>query len=174
MLCTRPDICFAVGMVSHYQSNPRLDHWVAVKHILKYLRRLRNYMLVYSSRDLIPIRYTDFDFQSDRDSQKSTSGAVFSLGGGAIIWRSIKQTSVVDSTMEAEYVATCEAAKKAVWLQEFSKELEVVPSMHEPIKLYCDNSGAVANGKEPRNHCTGKHIERKFHLVREIVNRGDV
>ncbi|RVW14668.1 Retrovirus-related Pol polyprotein from transposon TNT 1-94 [Vitis vinifera] len=174
MLCTRPDICFAVGVVSRYQSNPGLDHWVAVKHILKYLRRTRNYMLVYSGRELIPIGYTDSDFQSDRDSRKSTSEAVFTLGGGAIIWRSVKQTCVADSTMEAEYVAACEAAKEAVWLREFLKELEVVPNMHEPIRLYCDNSGAVANAKEPRNHRKGKHIERKFHLVREIVSRGDV
>ena len=68
MLCTRPDICFAVGVVSRYQSNPGLDHWVAVKHILKYLRRTRNYMLVYSGRELISIGYTDSDFQPDRDS----------------------------------------------------------------------------------------------------------
>ena len=68
MLCTRPDICYAVGIVSRYQSNLGLDHWIAVKHILKYLRRTRNYMLVYSSRDLNPIEYTDSDFQSDRDS----------------------------------------------------------------------------------------------------------
>ncbi|RVX12712.1 Retrovirus-related Pol polyprotein from transposon TNT 1-94 [Vitis vinifera] len=174
MLCTRPDICFAVGVVSRYQSNPGLDHWVVVKHILKYLRMTRNYMLVYFGRELIPIRYTDSDFQSDRDSRKFTSGAVFTLGGGAIIWRSVKQTCVADSTMEAEYVAACEAAKEAVWLREFLKELEVVPNMHEPIRLYCDNSGAVANAKEPRNHRKGKHIERKFHLVREIVSRGDV
>ena len=60
MLCTRPDIYFAVGMVSRYQSNLGLNHWVAVKLILKYLRRTRNYMLVYSSRDLIPIGYTKF------------------------------------------------------------------------------------------------------------------
>ncbi|KAL6327640.1 hypothetical protein AAG906_022203 [Vitis piasezkii] len=162
MLCTRPDICFAVGVVSRYQSNPGLDHWVAVKHILKYLRRTRNYMLVYSGRELIPIGYL-IRFQS-----------IKTLGSGAIIWRSVKQTCVADSTMEAEYVAACEAAKEAVWLREFLKELEVVPNMHEPIRLYCDNSGAVANAKEPRNHRKGKHIERKFHLVREIVSRGDV
>ena len=85
MLCTRPDICYAVGIVSRYQSNPGLDHWIAVKHILKYLRRTRNYMLVYSGGDLNPIGYTDSDFQSDRDSRKSTSGSVFTLGGGAIV-----------------------------------------------------------------------------------------
>ena len=85
MLCTRPDICYAVGIVSRYQSNPGLDHWIAVKHILKYLRRTRNYMLVYSGGDLNPIGYTDSDFQSDKDSRKSTSGSVFTLGGGAIV-----------------------------------------------------------------------------------------
>ncbi|RVX04671.1 Retrovirus-related Pol polyprotein from transposon TNT 1-94 [Vitis vinifera] len=174
MLCTRPDICFAVGVVSRYQSNPGLDHWVAVKHILKYLRRTRNYMLVYFGKELIPIGYTDSNFQSYRDSRKSTSGVVFTLGDGAIIWRSVKQTCVADSTMEVEYVAACEAAKEAVWLCKFLKELGVVPNMHEPIRLCCDNSGAMANAKEPRNHRKGKHIERKFHLVREIVSRGDV
>ena len=76
MLCTRPDICYAVGIVSRFQSNPGFDHWVAVKHILKYLRRTRNYMLVYSSQDLIPIGYPDSDFQSDKDTRKSTSGSV--------------------------------------------------------------------------------------------------
>ncbi|XP_073298530.1 secreted RxLR effector protein 161-like [Primulina huaijiensis] len=174
MLCTRPDIFFAVGVVSRYQSNPGLDHWVVVKHILKYLRRTRNYMLVYSIGDLIPIGYTDSDFQSDRDSRKTISGAVFTLGNGAIIWRSVKQTCVADSTMEAEYVAACEAANEAVWLREFLKDLEVVPNLHEPIKLYCDNSGVVANAKEPKNHRRGKHIEGKFHLIRDIIKRGDV
>ena len=84
---------------------------------------------------------------------------IFTLGNGAIIWRSIKQSCIADSTMEAEYVAAYEAAKEAVWLREFLKELEVVLNMHEPITLYCNNSGAVANAKEPRNHRKGKHIE---------------
>ncbi|KAA0058244.1 gag/pol protein [Cucumis melo var. makuwa] len=140
MLCTRPDICYAVGIVSRYQSNSGLDHWTAVKIILK----------------------------------KSTSGSVFTLNGGAVVWHSIKQECIVDSTMEAEYVAACEAAKEAVWLRKFLRDLEVVPNMYLPITLYCDNSGAVANSKEPRSHKRGKHIERKYHLIREIVQRGDV
>ena len=174
MLCTRPDICYAVGVVSRYQSNPGLDHWVAVKCILKYLRRTRNYMLVYSGEDLSLTGYTDSDFQSDRDSRRSTSGSVFTLNGGAVVWRSIKQKCVADSTMEAEYVAACEAAKEATWLRKFLTDLEVVPDMDKPIKLYCDNSGAVANSKEPRSHKSAKHIERKYHLIRDIVDRGDV
>ena len=67
MLCTKPDICYAVGVVSRYQSNPGPEHWIAMKHILKYLRRMRDYMLVYSSSDLNLLGYTDADFQSDKD-----------------------------------------------------------------------------------------------------------
>ncbi|KAK6115898.1 hypothetical protein DH2020_008167 [Rehmannia glutinosa] len=145
MLCMRPDICYAVGIVSRYQSNPGPEHWIVVKHILKYLRRTRGYMLVYSATDLVPMGYTDSDFQADRDTRKSTSGSVFTLGGGAVIWRSIKQSCIADSTMEAEYVAACEAAKEAVWLRNFLLSIE-----------------------------RGKHIERKYHLVRDIVQRGDV
>ncbi|XP_033510067.1 secreted RxLR effector protein 161-like [Nicotiana tomentosiformis] len=173
MLCTRPDICFAVGMVSRFQSNPGREYWTAVKHIIKYLKRTRDYMLVYHSGDLAPIGYTDSDFQSDRDSRKSTSGYVFTLGCGAISWRSIKQSCVADFTMEAEYVAAFEAAKEAVWLRNFLKVLNVVPSVQAPIVLYCDNSGAVANSPEPRSHKRSKHIERKYHLIRDITQRGD-
>ena len=114
ILCTRPDICYAVGIVSRYQSNPGMVHWIAVKHILKYLRRTRDYVLVYSGGDLNPIGYTDSDFQSDKDSRKSTSGSIFTIGSGAVVWRSIKQSSIADSTMEAEYIAACEGTKESV------------------------------------------------------------
>ena len=132
MLCTRPDICYAVGVVSRFQSNPGLNHWIAVKHILKYLRRTRDYMLVYSSDDLKIQGYTDSDFQGDRDSRKSTSGSVFTLGGAAVVWRSVKQSSIADSTMEAEYIAASKVAKEAVWLKNFLSDMEVVPNMDNP------------------------------------------
>ena len=99
MLCTRPDIYFAVGMVSRYQSAPGEKHWIAVKHILKYLRRTRDYMLFYQGKNPEPDGYTDSDFQYDPDSRKSTSGYVFTLGGGAISWWSVNQSSIADSTM---------------------------------------------------------------------------
>ena len=131
-------------------------------------------MLVYSGGDLSISGYTDSDFQGDRDDGHSTSGMVYTLGGGAVSWRSAKQTSVADSTMEAEYIAASEAAKEAVWLKYFLGDLEVVPGLDKPITLYCDNSGAVANSKEPRSHKRVKHIERKYHMIRSIVDRGEV
>ena len=83
MLCTRPDICFIVGMVARYQSNPGQGHWTAIKNILKYLKRTKVYALVYNAAELCPLGYTDSDFQADQDSRKSTSGYVFNIGGGA-------------------------------------------------------------------------------------------
>ena len=131
-------------------------------------------MLVYQCEDLIPICYTNSDFQSDLDFRKSISRCVFTLGGGAITWKSIKQSCFVDSTMEAEYVAACEAAKEAVWLKKFLSDLGVVRIKQVPITLFCDNSGVVAQSKDPRNHKKGKHIERKYHIIRDIVAHGDV
>ena len=147
MLCTRPNICYVVGIVSRYQSNLGLDHWTVVQNILKYLRRTRDCKLVYGAKDLILIRYANSDFQTDKDSRKSTSESVFTLNGGAVVWRSIKQGCIADSTMKAEYVAVCEAAKEAVWLRKFLNDLEIVSNMELSITLYCDNSGVVANSK---------------------------
>ena len=105
-------------------------------------------MLVCGTKDLILTGYTDFNFQTDKDSRKSTSGS------------GLDHVKIL--------------AKEAVWLKKFLHDLEVVPNMNLPITLYCDNIGAVANSKEPRSHKRGKHIERKYHLIREIVQRGDV
>ena len=144
ILCTRPYICFAIGMVSRYQSNPGPEHWTTVKHIMKYLKRTKNYMLVYSGDELIPVGYTDSDFMSNKNSRKSASGYVFTLESRAISQRSVKQSCIADSTTEAEYVA----ASEAVWLRKFLQNLQVVPVVTAPLKLFCDNSGAVAQSKE--------------------------
>ena len=89
-------------------------------------------------------------------------------------WKSSKQDTVVDSTTEAEYIAASEAAKEVVWIRKFIIELGVVPSIADPIELYCDNNGAIAQAKEPRSHQQTKHILRRFHLIREIIDGGDV
>ena len=77
---------------------------------------------------------------------------MFTLGSGAISWRSVNQSCIADSTTEVEYVTTSEAAKEAVWLCKFLQNLEVVPVVTAPLKLFCDYGGAVAQPKELRNH----------------------
>lgn len=149
MLCTRSHIMLAVGIVSWYQFNPWFDHETMVKIIFKCLRRTRNYMHVYGAKDWILIGYTDINSQIDKDSRTSTLGSMLTLNEGAIVWWSIKQGCIIDFTMEAEYVATCEATKKVIWLRKFLTDLKVVPNMFLRITLYCDHSGAMANSKEP-------------------------
>uniref|UniRef100_A0A2N9GDW0 Reverse transcriptase Ty1/copia-type domain-containing protein n=1 Tax=Fagus sylvatica TaxID=28930 RepID=A0A2N9GDW0_FAGSY len=113
MLCTRSDICFAIGLVSRFQSNLGPAHWKAVERILRYLRGTADYMLCYQGKDLRLRGYSDADWAGDLDERKSTSGYTFLLGGGAITWCSKKQSCVALSTMESEYVACSAAVQEA-------------------------------------------------------------
>ncbi|KAK8596896.1 hypothetical protein V6N12_065375 [Hibiscus sabdariffa] len=149
MICTRLDLSYALSMTSRYQANPGEGHWTAVKNILKYLRRTKDVFLVYGGEEELRIK-------------------------GAVSWKSSKQDTVADSTTEAEYIAASEAAKEAVWIKKFITELGVIPSISDAVDLYCDNNGAIAQAKEPRSHQRSKHILRRFHLIREIIDRGDV
>ena len=81
---------------------------------------------------------------------------------------------MADSTTEVEYIAASEAAKEAVWIRKFIGDLGVVPSIAGPITLYCDSTGAIAQAKEPKSHIKAKHVQRKFHLVREIIERNKI
>ena len=174
MLCTRPDVTFAISVTSRFQANPGESHWEAVKCILKYLRRTKDLFLVYGGEELKLQGYTESSFQSDPDDSRSTSGFLFTLNGGAVSWKSSKQPTTANSTTQAEYIAASDAAKEAVWLKKFITDLGVVPTISDPIPLLCDNNGAIAQAKEPRSHQKSKHILRRFHLIREIVARGDV
>ncbi|KAK8534611.1 hypothetical protein V6N12_057255 [Hibiscus sabdariffa] len=175
MICTPLDLSYALSMTSRYQANPGEGHWVAIKNILKYLRRTKDAFLVYGGEEQLSIKgYTDASFQTDKDDSRLQLGFVFRLNGGAVSWKSSKQDTVVDSTTEAEYIAASEAAKEAVWIKKFVTELGVVPSISDALELYCDNNGAIAQAKEPKSHQRSKHILRHFHLIREIVDRGDV
>jgi len=175
MLCTRPDVAHAISLTSRYQSDPGLEHWTAVKNILKYLRRTKDMFLVYGGEEELVARcYVDASFDTDPDDSKSQSGYVFVMNGGAVSWRSSKQPVVAGSSTEAEYVAASEAAQEAVWMKEFITELGVVTSALDPMVIYCDNNGAIANAKEPRSHKNSKHIKRRFHSIREHVKDGDI
>ena len=98
----------------------------------------------------------------------------FLVNGGAVSWRSGKQSTVAQSTMESEYIAGPEAANEVVWLRKFIIELGVFPVMRDPINIYCDNTGAIANAKEPRSHSTAKHIHRRFHVIRQYIKEGEI
>ncbi|KAG8489272.1 hypothetical protein CXB51_017288 [Gossypium anomalum] len=175
MLCTRPDVSYALIMTSRYQVDPGEGHWTIDKNILKYLRRTKDMFLIYGGEKELSVRgYTDASFQTNKGDSRSQSSFVFCLNGGAVSWKSSKQSTVADSTTEAEYIAASEVAKEAVWIKKFITELGVVPSISDAIELRCDNNGAIAQAKEPRSHQRSKHILRRYHLIREIIDRGDV
>ena len=176
MLCTKPDVSYALSITSRYQSDPGESHWTNVKNILKYMRRSKDMFLVYGGLedDLVINGYTDASFQSDKNDFRSQSGYVFCLNGGAVSWKSSKESTVDDSTTEVEYISASDAAKEAVWIKKFITDLEVVPSITNHVDVYCDNNGAIAQAKEPRSNQRSKHILRCYHLIREIIKRGDV
>jgi len=104
-------------MLGRYLSNPGVDHWKAAKRVLQYLQITKDYMLTYRRSDKIEIMgYTDSDFAGCQDSGKSTLGYIYMLAGGAISWKSAKQSLVTASTMEAEFVACFEASNHGMWL----------------------------------------------------------
>ncbi|VFQ66074.1 unnamed protein product [Cuscuta campestris] len=110
MICTRPDVSFALSVTSRYQGSPGEAHWTAVKNILKYLRNTKDAFLVYGGEEeLKVVGYTDASFQTDRDDSKSQAGYLFCLNGGTFSWKSFKEDTTADSTTESEYIAAVEA-----------------------------------------------------------------
>ncbi|GJY90480.1 putative retrotransposon protein, partial [Tanacetum coccineum] len=118
--------------------------------------------------------YCDAGFETDRDDTKSQTGYVFILNGGAVVWKSSKQSTTAQHATEAEYIAASEAAKEAVWIRKFIDELGVVPSNDYPIKMNCDNSAAIIIAKESGIQKGARHFQRKYHYVRECIKTGEI
>ena len=169
------DQMLAVGMLGRYQSNPGLDHWKVAKKVLRYLKGTKDHMLTYKRSDhLEVIGYTDSDFADCVDTRKSTFGYVYLLAGGAISWKSAKQSVIAASTMEAEFVACFEATVQANWLRNFISGLGIVDSIAKPLKIYCDNSAAVFFSKNDKYSKGAKHMELKYFAVKEEVQKHKV
>ena len=109
--------------------------------------------LIYGGdKELIVNGYVDARFDTDPDDSKLQTGYMFILNDGAVSWCSSKHSVVAGSTCEAEYIATSEAANEGVWMKEFISDLGVIPSALGPLKIFCDNTGAIALAKESRFH----------------------
>ncbi|PRQ27363.1 putative RNA-directed DNA polymerase [Rosa chinensis] len=176
-VCTRPDLAYAVGILSRFQSNPGPEHWIAGKKILRYLQRTKDHLLVYRRvKELEVVGYCDSDFASHfPSSKKSTSGYVFTLAGGAIAWRSVKQTLIATSTMQAEFIAIYEAVCEGLWLKNFLVQTKAVDSIvSKPLKFYCDNSAAVFFTRNNKRSTNSKHIDLKYYSVRERVKHREI
>nr|GEW67383.1 hypothetical protein [Tanacetum cinerariifolium] len=147
------------------------------KNILKYLRNIKDTFLVYGGDPEAELRvncYCDAGFETDRDDTKSQTGYVFILNGGAVVWKSFKQSTTVQHVTEAEYLAASKAAKEAVWIRKFIDKLGVVPSNNYLIKMNCDNSAAIIMAKESGIQKGAKQFKRKYHYVCECIETGAI
>ena len=104
MNCTRPDIAYAVGLLSRFTSNPNHTHWREISRTLQYLKHTIDYGLHYNGTSPILECYSDADWATNKLDSKSTSGWLFTLGGGVVAWSSRKQTCIAFSSMESKYV----------------------------------------------------------------------
>jgi hypothetical protein len=164
-LQTRPDLAYAVGQVARYCQNPKVEHWQAVLQICGYLNGTKDYGIWVGGERTGLVGYSDADFAGDVNDRKSTSGSIFFFHGGPVAWASKKQPCTALSTTEAEYISACEAAKTAVWLsyllQDFTGEEQ------KKVPLYCDNQGAVRLVYNAEFHQRTKHIQLRWHWIRE-------
>ena len=167
---TRPDIAHAVGVVSKFNSKPTEAHLTAVKRILRYLKGTVSLALKYGkTNDGQLIGYSDADWAGDLDDRHSTTGNLFIMAGGSIDWLSKKQGVVALSTSEAEYVALSAATQEATWLRRLLSDLNV--STTTPTVLMEDNQGAIAIARNPIIHARTKHIDIRYHYVREALQK---
>ena len=145
----------------------------AAKRVLRYFKQTKDLNLTYVKNSLEAIiGYSNADWAGDVQDRRSTSGNVFLLGGGAITWSSRKQSSVALSTVEAEYMALSVATQKAIWLRHLQEELGVTDT--GPTLIYEDNQGAISMAKNPVFHKRTKHVQIRYHFVREAVEQGTI
>ena len=168
MLATRADIAYAVGLVSQFSTNPNSDHWGAVKRIFRYLAGTQWLGIHYGGGNTCG-GYSDSDWAGSQD-WRSTSGYVFLMNTGAISWASKKQSVVVLFSTEGEYMAFTQAVKEVLWLRTLLIELGAPWHAKKISTLSCDNQGAIALSRNPGFHAHSKHIDIRYHFIRDHVD----
>ena len=166
MNCTRPNIAYAVGKLSRYTSNPGPDHWKAIVRVLRYLKYTQNYGLHCSKYPAILEGYCDANWISNTKDSKSTSGYLFTLGGGAMSWKSSKQTCIARSTMESEFIALDKAGEKAKWLRHFLENIPIWSQHVSVICIHCDSQSAIGRAQSHIYNGKTRHIRRRHNTVR--------
>nr|CAN72453.1 hypothetical protein VITISV_008931 [Vitis vinifera] len=150
---TKPDLMFLASLLSRFMSSPSNAHMGVAKRVLKYVKGTKNLGIWYLKTGGVKLDgYADSDWAGSVDDMKSTSGYVFTIGSGVICWNSRKQEVVAQSTTEVEYISLAAAANQ---------------EQSSPTELYCDNKSAISIAQNPIQHGRTKHINVKFHSIRE-------
>jgi hypothetical protein len=169
---TRTDIQFSVCLCARFQASPRILHQQAVKRIFKYLRHTPDFGLWYSASSSLALHgFSDADFAGCWLDRKSTSGTCQFLGSCLVSWSTCKQSSVAQSTTEAEYVAAASCSSQLLWItytmSDFGEEYTHVP-------LQCDNTSAISVAKNPVLHSKTKHIEVRYRFLKDNIEKGKI
>ncbi|KAJ9557962.1 hypothetical protein OSB04_012576 [Centaurea solstitialis] len=172
LTASRPDIMYSTCLCARYQAEPKESHLTAVKRIFRYLKGTPNLGLWYSKDSGFDLTaYSDSDFAGCKIDRKSTTGGCHLLGGKLVSWTSKKQNSVSTSTAEAEYVAAGICCAQVLWLRNQLQDYDIQLSK---IPIYCDNTSAIAIANNPVLHSKTKHIEVRYHFIRDHVMNGDI
>jgi hypothetical protein len=166
-------ILFVVSKLSWFVPNPGDDHWHALERVLRYLKGTMSLGIHYTGYPTVLEGYCDANWIYDADEIYATSGYVFSLGGGAVLWMSCNQTILTRSTMEAELIALDTASVEAEWLREFLMDLPVVEKPMPAISMNCDNQIVIIKTNSSKDNMKStRHIKRHLKSVRKLRNSG--
>jgi hypothetical protein len=175
LLHTRSDLAFTVGYLSRFMEQPAEEHLTGVKRVLRYLAGTRDHGLHYARHEEGRPRligYSDADIAGDIDTRKSTSDVIFFLDGNLITWQSTKQKVVALSSYEAEYIAVAMTACQGIWLARLLADMTGFES--RAPELMVDNQSAITLSKNPVFHDRSKHIDVRYHYIRECVDKNRI
>jgi hypothetical protein len=172
MVGTHPDFAFAVSTVSQFMAKAGPSHWMAMKRILRYLKGGLELKLSLGGNDISLVGFCDADWAGDTNDRRSTTGYVFLVGRGSISWKCKKQSTIALSTTQAEYMATTQCTKEAIWLRQLLADVGYV--QEEATSIMCDNQGCIQLAKNPMNHSRTKHIDIQHHFIKEKLETEEI
>ncbi|KAJ9544470.1 hypothetical protein OSB04_024177 [Centaurea solstitialis] len=172
LTASRSDIMYSTCLCAHNQAEPKESHLTTVKRIFRYLKGTPNLGLWYAKDSGFDLNaYSDSDFAGCKIDTKNTTGGCQLLGGKLVSWISKKQNFVSTSTAKVEYVAAGICCPEVLWMRNQLQNYDIQLSK---IPIYCDNISAIAIANNPVLHSKTKHIEVRYHFIRDHVMNGDI
>jgi hypothetical protein len=173
MLATRPDLCYAISLLSRYQTKPSQRLWRLLKRVLRYVKGTLNYKLVFTkNRNYCEpiVAYVDASYATNDAEAHSTSGCVIKMfENNLVAWSSRRQSTVALCTMIAEYYALCDITRDIMWMRQFIESLRI--DISNPTIVYEDNAGCIEISSNPSNHKGTRQLNTKLFFVRDELNK---
>ena len=168
------DITYVIRQLSQHCNEPTIRHWNAVLRVFRYLKGTINYSISYGTGEREGPKlqgYSDADYAGDIVDRRSTSGHLYLLNNGPVTWNSTKQRCIATSTIESEYISLSEASKQGQWIRALLKELQRTQYLTSTLAtpIFSDNQGCIALAGDPVAHSRTKHIDVRYHYIRELV-----